>query len=51
MEIRNRKCSGVKGENLTFFQEPEEWKFGTGSVPLAQTPRVVDETDNIIIIP
>ena len=25
--------------------EPEEWKFGTGSVPLAQTP------DNIIVIP
>lgn len=31
--------------------EPEEWKFGTGSVPLAQTPRVVDETDTIIVIP
>lgn len=28
---------------------PEEWKFGT-SLTLQETPRVIDETDNIIVI-
>ncbi len=30
--------------------DPEQWKFGSGSVPLDECPRVVDETDNIIVI-
>lgn len=30
--------------------DPEQWKFGTGSISLDECPRVVDETDEIIII-
>ena len=31
--------------------EAEEWKFGTGDLKLEETPRVVDEGDEVIVIP
>lgn len=30
--------------------DPEQYKFGTGSLTIAETPVVCDETDNIIVI-